>query len=116
MVKLKKDYESLFIFNPELADEKVEQELKKLEYIITKAGGKISTVQNWGRRRLAYEIKKHTQGYYVLLRFKSDPSALKDIERKFRLADPVLRVLTLSIKPNQVDEIQKPDLVAEKEE
>jgi small subunit ribosomal protein S6 len=110
-----RDYESVVIFNPDLDEEQVEQGLKKVEETIKKQGGEITDVQKWGLQSLAYEIQKHQQGNYVLVRFQCEPKAIKGIERHYKLADPIIRFLTVSVKPDQPQQTEKPDLLPEKE-
>jgi small subunit ribosomal protein S6 len=63
--------------------------------MITASGGSIIEVDRWGRRRLAYDIKKVHEGIYTLLRYNSEPGVLKDIERRFRMNERMLRYMTV---------------------
>ena len=110
------NYESLLILNPELEDGQIEEALKKAENYVTENGGEIATQQRWGRRRLAYEIAKQKKGYFALFRFTCPPGAIKEIERRYKLADAIIRFMTVKLTPEQAkQEIISPD-TAEKED
>jgi small subunit ribosomal protein S6 len=108
-----RDYESIVVFKPDLDEEQFEQGLNKLEEIIKKQKGKITDLQKWGLRSLAYEIQKYKQGNYVLIHFQCDPKAIAKIERNYKLTDSIIRFLTVNIQPSQVKKTEKTESVPE---
>jgi small subunit ribosomal protein S6 len=99
-----KDYETVIILSPNLDEKDVEEEMEKVKSTITSSGGEIKEVEKWGKRRFAYEIKRHKEGNYALMKFKSPPSALTELDRRLKLNDRVLRHLTLvsaSLSPSE---------------
>ena len=77
---------------PADADESVVSEaLDRITKIVGEAGGQLGTVDRWGRRRLAFEIAKQIEGYYVVAQFTANPEVITELERTLHLADEVLR-------------------------
>jgi len=93
-------YEELFIVNPDSAEEEIDQLVEQLRQVIADGGGAIEKVEKWGVRRLAYPVQKHDDGYYILLQFGSSPDTVKEIERRLRVADQVLKFITVRIDRN----------------
>lgn len=93
-------YETTFILTPDLEETDLEKNIERYTNIITGRGGTIEKEDRWGLRRLAYEIKKRTQGYYVQLVHESGPDVPRELERQFILNENCLRYLTvLAAKP-----------------
>jgi len=88
-------YETTFILDPTLSEEKIEQEITKVEELIEAQQGKIVKTDRWGLRRLTCSIKKKTQGYYVFILYDSEAGLPKEIEKSFRLNESILRYLTI---------------------
>ena len=88
-------YETVFILDPAVSDEKAAEEIDKAKSVISSAAGEVIEVQRWGKRKLAYEIRKKREGIYTLVRFKGTGSAVSELERSFRLSEPVIRFLTI---------------------
>jgi len=65
--------------------------------VVTAAGGTIDKTEKWGKRRLAYRVDKHREGYYVLLQFTCGPETVKELERRLRVTDAVIKFLTVRI-------------------
>ncbi|MGK7344530.1 MAG: 30S ribosomal protein S6 [Candidatus Nitrospinota bacterium M3_3B_026] len=86
-----KDYESLFILKPDLADEEIDKEVESVKESIKSAGGSIIEEDRWGKKRLAYLVRKNRYGYYVLLRFSLDPAALSGLDHGLRLNENTLK-------------------------
>ncbi|MFP4501998.1 MAG: 30S ribosomal protein S6 [Candidatus Hydrogenedentota bacterium] len=84
-------YEALFIVNPELEDDAIQTVADNAAKVVTDNGGSTVRLDIWGKRRLAYTVKKFTEGCYVLFRFEADPSVLPKLEAHFRLSDPIIR-------------------------
>lgn len=85
-----KKYEAMFIFVPELEEEKRNALLDRLKGII-EAEGTISNFDDWGNRKLAYEINDYTDGYYVVINFETTSEAVKEIDRISKISDNILR-------------------------
>ena len=86
-----KAYELLFFVDPAITDEVRAGVMKRVEVAITENGGKIDNVDNWGKRKLAYEIDKLTEGDYTLVNFHADPSQIAELDRVLRINDAVKR-------------------------
>ena len=86
-------YEAMYVITPELEDEAIKGIIEKYTGIITANGGEIEKVDEWGRRRLAYPINYKTEGYYVLMTFVSGPAFPRELDRKLRIAEGVMRSL-----------------------
>lgn len=86
-----KAYELLFFVDPAITDEVRAGVMKRVEVAITENGGKIDNVDNWGKRKLAYEIDKLTEGDYILVNFHADPSQIAELDRILRINDAVKR-------------------------
>lgn len=86
-----KAYELLFFVDPAITDEVRAGVMKRVEVAITENGGKIDNVDNWGKRKLAYEIDKLTEGDYTLVNFRADPSQIAELDRILRINDAVKR-------------------------
>src|SRR5215475_8554308 len=90
-------YEELFIVKPDAAEEEVDQYVEQLRTQLTAAGATVDKVEKWGKRKLAYRIDKYREGFYVLLQFTSEPGGVKELERRLRVSDIVLKFLTVRI-------------------
>ena len=92
-----RDYEVIFILHPELDETSFTETVEKVQGWITEAGGTIAKTDIWGKRRLAYEIRKQREGQYVYLKANMDPSFVSELERNFRFLEPVMRFLITSL-------------------
>jgi small subunit ribosomal protein S6 len=90
-------YETTFILRPNLGEEQFTEIIDRTVGIITGDGGAIITLDRWGIKRLAYEINREVQGYYVYLNFAAPGKTVDEIERIFRIDDRVLRYLTVKL-------------------
>lgn len=89
-----KDYEVVYIFDSTVPDTGVEQKLERYHQLLTANGqGEITAVDSWGKRQLAYPIRKRTNGFYVVTQFRADVGALPEFERLLRLDEDLLRYL-----------------------
>ncbi|OEU78425.1 MAG: 30S ribosomal protein S6, partial [Desulfobacterales bacterium S5133MH4] len=88
-------YETLYILHPELSEEQRQPLFDKLTGLMSADHGMLVKLDEWGNRKLAYEIKKQTRGYYVLMEFCGDGPLVKEIERNMRLDDRILKYLTV---------------------
>lgn len=90
-------YELVYIINPNLEAESLKEVVDKFSDIVNKSKGSVVEVNEWGKRKLAYEVKKFDKGYYVLLDFCGQPGVLKELERNLKLDDRVLKYLNIKL-------------------
>lgn len=90
-------YEELFIVRPDATEEELDPVIEQLKNVITHAGGTVDKTEKWGIRKLAYRLLKYNEGQYVLLQFTAKPETVKELERRLRVADLVLKYLTVRI-------------------
>ncbi len=88
-------YEALYIINPELDDSAIQTVVENVEKMITNSNGSIVRSDVWGKRKLAYTIKKHTEGVYVVLRFLASPDFIKRFEQQLKLTESIIRYMVL---------------------
>ena len=102
-------YEELFIVKPDAPEEEVNGFVDQLKTLITTAKGTVDKVDNWGTRKLAYRVSKYAEGHYILIQFSSSPDAVKEIERRLRVADMVIKFITVRIdeKQKKIDKRKK---------
>ena len=86
-------YEIVYIFDTVLTEDQVGEKLEKFHKQITDAGGEITAVDQWGKRQLAYPIKKKTSGNYVVVQFTTTTESLPELERILKLDDDLMRYL-----------------------
>ncbi len=87
-------YESVIIVNPSLDEEKVKSLIDKFSDLINKHG-KVTKVDNMGKRKLAYEVKKNREGIYVVFYFEAEPSLIAELERNYRITDEVIKFIVV---------------------
>ncbi len=92
-------YEVIFILDPALGDDGVDAAIAAATGVVTKEGGGVAEVQKWGKKRLAYEIKKRREGHYVFLRLRAPVKVVTELERHLNIAEPVLKFLTVLMPP-----------------
>lgn len=88
-------YETLFILHPELPEAQVRETIDRVRRLIESMGGEIAEMQDWGMRDLAYPIQKQPRGIYVLAQYAARPEVVKELERTMKLADEVLRFISV---------------------
>lgn len=90
-------YEILFIANPNLGETEVDALTEQVKGFVEKGEGRIEKVENWGKKRLAYEVRGHREGYYVLIQAESQGPLIKEVERRLKVTDGVIRYLTVRV-------------------
>lgn len=100
-----REYETVFILHPEIDETGIEREIESIRKTIEEGQGEVTGVYKWGRRKLAYPIVKVNEGFYTLIRFRSGPEVLKELDRRYKINESVLRHLTVhsSGEPNPPD-------------
>src|SRR2546422_10820651 len=92
-----RNYEIMFIVNPNATDEEIDKINGQLEAVITGAGGEIQKIEKMGKRRLAYEVDKFREGSYVLFAIGANGDIIKECERRLRVMDAVIRYITVRV-------------------
>jgi small subunit ribosomal protein S6 len=91
-------YEVMVIFDPDTEERSVQPTLEQYLTVITKGGGTVDSLDIWGRRRLAYEIRKKSEGIYAVINLTANPSDVKELDRQFTISEQIMR--TKVIRPD----------------
>ena len=91
-----RNYEGVFIINPELSNDNSKGVVTQIQELVSKNGGRIDGIQEWGKKRLAYKIKKKQEGNYVIMNFQLESKSVKKLEQTLRLNDHLLRFLLIN--------------------
>ena len=92
-----RNYEVAFIAAPTLTSEELDAFVAQMQTVVESKNGRVVKVDNWGKKPLAYKIKKFRDGYYVILTLDADGAIIAELERRFRVADHVIRFLSVRI-------------------
>jgi small subunit ribosomal protein S6 len=90
-------YEELFILRPDSPEEEVDGFVEQIKQLIASGKGTVDKVDKWGVRKLAYRVQKYNEGLYVLVQFTSSPELVKEVERRLRVTDSVMKFITVRI-------------------
>lgn len=90
-------YEELFIVRPDAPEEEIDAFVGQLEGLVKAEGGEVLKVEKWGLRKLAYRVQKRDEGFYVLMQFTAKPETIKEVERRLKVSDLVIKYLTVRI-------------------
>ena len=90
-----REYETVYIFDTQLPEDRINEKLDRFHGLLTVAGAEITAVDHWGRRQLTYPIRKQNAGYYVVAQFRSGTQPLPEYERRLKLDDELLRYLVV---------------------
>ncbi|MBL0217768.1 MAG: 30S ribosomal protein S6 [Myxococcales bacterium] len=107
-----REYETTYILRPNTSNEGVAEVNTRIKGIIEGMGGKIVKVDNWGKRRLAYEVAKERKGIYLYWQYLAQPGVVEETERNLRMLDSVIRYLTVKVdedvdvgaRPSEIDD------------
>jgi small subunit ribosomal protein S6 len=118
---IKRVYESAVLINAALEDEAIQAIISRIKETISSNGGEVRDVEDWGRKRLAYIVKKSKIGYYVFFRFDALPDLIPKLERFYQLDDNILRYLTIKLTSEaleqiEIDKTQQPEITEEIDE
>ena len=86
--------ESVIIINPNLEEEAIKALIEKISNLIN-TDGKVSSVEEVGKKKLAYEIKKNKEGFYVVFKFEANPELITELERVYRITDEVIKFIVV---------------------
>jgi len=89
------EYELVVVMNPEIAEDDVPGAIDRMTAAVTSRGGEITEVTPWGRRKLAYPIRKHLEGTYVVTQIRLDPARAHELESGFSISEEILRHLLI---------------------
>lgn len=88
-----RDYEVVYILQPDLEESAIKGVMEKISGWITDSGGSVTKVDVWGKKRMAYAIRKQREGYYVLMNVQMAPTYARELERNLQFLEPVMRFL-----------------------
>jgi small subunit ribosomal protein S6 len=108
-----KTYETTIIFDPGLEEARINEEVDRVSQSISQASGEVIEVQRWGKRKLAYNIRKRRDGTYIHIKHKSPPVLIGEMDRRFRLNESVLRHLTVLAVKESPRAAEEPGLGSE---
>ena len=95
---MRKLYETIFIINPDSDNAVFEQTIDAVKNLIESNGYEVKKVDPWGRRRLAYEVKGHQEGYYVLMVFESEPDFVEQLQRHYRITESIIKYIVVKFE------------------
>ena len=95
-------YEQVVLLLPTLSEEEVKDAINKISSLINENGGEVLKVDNWGKCKLAYKLKKQTMGYYLFFLFKAPSSLIKKIEDFYKIYDPVFKFMFIKLTKKQI--------------
>lgn len=90
-------YETLYLLRPDLSEDQYQELLKKYNDRITSLDGIVIHVDEWGKKNLAYPIRKFEEGYYIIVKYCGRPGIVQDLEKEFKLDENILRYLTVKL-------------------
>lgn len=91
-------YEKVMILDPGLDEKRVEDIVQNVRDIITRHGGDVLKIEDWGVRKLAYELNKRQKGHYILILFKSPPSVISELERHTKVTEQIVKIMVVKLK------------------
>ena len=103
----KKMYESAVLINAALEDDQIQSIISHIKELISSNDGEITDVEEWGRRRLAYMIKRSKIGYYIIFQFNAYPQIISSLEKFYKLDENILRYLSIKLTKNALEQIEK---------
>ncbi|WP_226390195.1 30S ribosomal protein S6 [Penaeicola halotolerans] len=99
---LLKNYETVFILNPVLSEPQMKDAVDKFVKVLTDEGAEIINTENWGLKKLAYNIQKKTTGFYTLVEFKAPTTTIKKLDIEYRRDERVMRYITTALDKHAV--------------
>jgi len=99
-------YESAALINAALEDEVIQNTINRIKDTISENGGTLRDIEDWGRKRLAYIVRKSKIGYYVIFRYNAPPELIPKLERFFQLDENILRYLSVKLSKDALEQIE----------
>ncbi len=103
-LETERKYETIFILDPDLEEGAAQSAIEKIKGIITQGNGEILKVEDWGKRKLAYEVKKKSKGHYILIHFSGTPALLSELERNYRVMDAVIKFQSIRLDERETSD------------
>ena len=103
----KKMYESAVLISAALEEEQIQSIISRIKELISSNDGEITDIEDWGRKRLAYMIRKSKIGYYIIFQFNAYPQIISTLEKFYKLDENILRYLTIKLTKNALEQIEK---------
>jgi small subunit ribosomal protein S6 len=94
-------YEVMFIVRPDVEDADLDKLIAGFEHTVTNGGGTVRSTEKWGRRRLAYTVRKFNDGNYILMTIDADGQLVHELERRLRVSEPVIKFITVRMDEEQ---------------
>ena len=113
---VKRLYETMYILRPDLPDQEADAAIAKYQDFLVQQESEDITIQHRGRRRLAYDIKGHREGIYIQVNYTATPKTIESLERSMRLADDVIRYMTIKLEPEAVEAEDAEAIIPDAEE
>ncbi|MFO0047362.1 MAG: 30S ribosomal protein S6 [Pseudanabaena sp.] len=113
---VKRLYETMYILRPDLPDQEADAAIAKYQDFLVQQEAEDITIQHRGRRRLAYDIKGHREGIYIQVNYTATPKTIESLERSMRLADDVIRYMTIKLEPEAVEAEDAEAIIPDAEE
>ncbi len=103
----KKMYESAVLISAALEEEQIQSIISRIKELISSNDGEITDIEDWGRKRLAYMIRKSKIGYYIIFQFNAYPQIISTLEKFYKLDENILRYLSIKLTKNALEQIEK---------
>lgn len=95
-------YELIYILDPALSEEQLSEQMQRFAQVARDQGAEVDEPQLWPKRRLAYRISNHSEGFYVVMTMRAEPSAMAELKRVLKLAEPVVRHMVIALDTKQM--------------
>ncbi|MBF0241478.1 MAG: 30S ribosomal protein S6 [Desulfamplus sp.] len=105
-------YETVFIADPDLQEEARKNLFKKFTNLLSQTGGLLIKIEDWGNRKLAYEIKKKSRGYYLCLTYGGDGDIVRELERNLRLDEKIMKFMTILLEKDIDEEALRQEIAS----
>ncbi len=100
-----RNYQSVLILKPDLDEGHVDQAFEKISAFIKKYGGEVIKLDKWGKKRLAYKVKKNKFGYYLNIYHTCEPSQIPELEKEFKLYDQIIKFLVIRLEEKELERV-----------
>ncbi len=100
-----RNYQSVLILKPDLEEAQVDQSVEKITSILKKFGGSILKLDKWGKKRLAYRVKKNKFGYYLNIYHTCEPGKVPDLEKEYQLYELVIKYLVIRLEARDIERV-----------